>query len=325
MLLTTLSQYLRAHGIQGGKILAGVSGGADSVALLRGLVAVAPEFSLQVVAGHFDHALRPESSRDAAWVGSLCDALGICCRSQRSPGITANEGTLEETARKQRYEFLLCAAREQNCRWVAVAHTADDQVETILHHILRGSGLKGVAGMPESRELASGVLLVRPLLKERRNEVVAYLDSLRQEFLTDESNTDEAFTRNRLRQVVLPVLRREVNPRVDEALLRLGTQAGDVQSAMQFLANELFDSAVLDSHADIVRLDRRQLVDRPPALLREFFSRLWERQGWPRQGLSFRHLELLAGMAVHQTPARASFPDGIEGICRDGIFELRRS
>src|SRR5205823_11908216 len=123
---------------------------------------------------------------------------------------------IEETARDERYRFLEVTAVAIGCRAIATAHTADDQAETILHHVLRGTGLAGLRGIPRARELASGITLIRPLLDLERSVVLDYLAKIGQDFRDDASNRDEAYTRNRIRHQLLPLLAREYNPHIGE-------------------------------------------------------------------------------------------------------------
>lgn len=344
-----LEHFLNQFHIRDGRILVGVSGGADSVALLRGLKFLAESRRLELVVGHFDHALREDSADDARWVESLSATLGICSCMERNPHTRDSKTSLPEaTARSLRYDFFQRIAIQEQCRWVAVAHTADDQVETILHHIVRGSGLKGVCGIPATRVLGNEsqtvtissprgglsaltrqkarepLLLVRPLLQVWRTELLTCLDSMQQSYCTDSTNTDCGYTRNRIRHEILPLLRTKLNPRVDEALLRLAQQATDAQAAMTALVHEWLPEAILDRQPHSVRLNQSSLQGRSIGVLREFFGQLWQLQEWPRQDLSFEHLHQLAEMVAEYRPHRLSLPGHIEAISRGRVFELRR-
>ena len=209
-----LCRQLGILGIQECRLSVAVSGGADSVALLRGLSALQEELSLELIAGHVDHGLRAASSHDAAWVAAQCAELGVPLELRMAdvPAlVAARGGGIEETARRARYELLTQIAVESGCRFLAVGHVADDQAETILHHLLRGTGLNGLRGLPQVRDLGSGVRLIRPLLQLRREEARLYLDEIGQEFREDASNVDLSFTRNRIRRLLLPLLREEFN------------------------------------------------------------------------------------------------------------------
>jgi len=343
--MTSLLSFLDRYHIRQGRMLIGVSGGADSVALLRSLQQVSSSRQLQLYAAHFDHALREDSQEDARWVQNLCAELKIPCileqRPGKLPGETASESTVaEETARNWRYDFFQRHLEKEDCRWLALAHTADDQVETILHHLVRGSGLKGLRGIPAIRLLSrtgqktisspseisqKEAWLIRPFLEVRRGEIEASLAAHQQPYRTDSTNASSRYTRNRIRNEILPILRKELNPRVDQALLQLSQQAQDAQEVLNTIVRDLLTTAVLDRQMGIVRLQRTILLNQPVGLLREFFSGLWELQGWPRQGQSFAHLEQLARMVRTQSPRRLSLPGKVEACCREKIFELRRT
>lgn len=349
MIVPALLAFLTEQEIQRGRVLVAISGGGDSVALLRGLQSVAGELELQLIAGHFNHQLRDDADDDAEWVTTLCGRLGIECHvgtSRRagdvSPPMTVSEGlrrvppgwlaerneTVEEQARRQRYRFLYETAVTIGCRWVAVAHTADDQVETVLHHILRGSGLKGLQGMPARRWLqsddSSSVELIRPLLHVRRCDVLAYLDSVGQDYRTDPTNVDPSFTRNRIRHRVLPFLREHVNPQVDDALLRLAVQATDAQRTLEELAAGLLAKAALERQRQFVKLDCVILQREPLGLVREAFSLLWKQQGWPRQSMNFAHYDHLARLALSGASSQHSLPGSFRALKRRNILEIRQ-
>ena len=190
--LAQLAAAIEGLGLRGASILVGVSGGADSVSLLRGLHALADQAGLRIVAAHLNHGMRPGAAeRDAAWAGELCERLGLPIAIE-SVDVLAHAKDqrlgLEEAARSLRYQFFDRAARQENCTHVAVAHTADDQVETVLHHLFRGTGLAGLRGMLPKRPLSDGLTLVRPLLSIRRAQIEAWLAEIGQDFRTDSTN-----------------------------------------------------------------------------------------------------------------------------------------
>src|SRR5688572_29033082 len=188
-------------------VIAAVSGGADIVALLRALLAIRQQGAGRQVAAHCNHRLRgAESEADAAFVADLCRQLGLTCEIgivDVSQAANSGDG-LEAAAREARYGFLKSVAARHGARYLATAHTADDQAETLLHRIVRGTGLAGLAGIPRVRPLNELTTLIRPLLGARRSEVLAYLADIGQEYRHDASNLDRRFTRNRIRHELLP-------------------------------------------------------------------------------------------------------------------------
>jgi tRNA(Ile)-lysidine synthase len=296
-------------------MLVGVSGGADSVGLLRAIDACRRSLALEVRVAHLDHALRADSAAAAAWVAGLSGQLGLPVTTQRTDirRRAAETGRgIEETARAARYEFLECAAMTHRCSHIAVAHTADDQAETILHHVLRGTGLAGLRGMPELRPLSPEVTLVRPLLGVARADVLRYLAELGQEYLIDATNDDERLTRNRLRQTLLPLLRMQFNPQVTDSLTRLGKQVADVQGIIERLARQLLESSVIERTHERVVLDCVPLRDADCHLLREALRLLWAKQQWPRRRMGFDHWDRLARLAQTGPSSQSlTLPEGM--------------
>jgi tRNA(Ile)-lysidine synthase len=304
--LTELRRGLTRCELRHGAILIGLSGGADSVALLRGLLELRGEFEVTVSAAHLNHQLRgADSAADAAWVADLCQRLQVPVRIGTAAGLTAFQGGspgmppgVEEAARQARHRFLDQTAAELDCEWIATAHTADDQVETVLHHIFRGTGLAGLRGIPAVRQTGGGLRLAHPMLSVRRISVEAYLTHLRQDFRTDATNADTGPTRNWLRHKMLPDLRERYGASVDGSIRRLSEQAASVESTLAQIATELLERAILDVQATAVRLDATMLRDEPPMLVSEAFRTLWQRQGWPRQEMGFREWNQLARVAT---------------------------
>lgn len=302
-------------------VLVAVSGGADSVALLRALAALRVAGPGRLVVAHFNHQLRPEAGDDERFVVELAKELGIECQVGRADVArhAAEEGNgVEAAARNARYAFLQAAAERLGARYVATAHTADDQAETILHRALRGTGLAGLAGMPRSRSLGPAVTLIRPMLGLFRSDVAGYLQEIRQPFREDETNSDLRFTRNRLRHDLLPQLAEEYNPQAREALLRLGRLAGEAQNVIAGLANDLLVRCLVEARPDSIRLDRRPLLDQAPYLVREVLLAAWRSQGWPEQGMGLEQWDRLSGLTVGDSENRSCTLPGAIRATREG-------
>lgn len=310
----------------GRRVLLAVSGGADSVAMLRGLLALRNELALDLYAAHLNHNLRgAASAADAHWLTQLCRRLEIPLTVGSKHVADIAEGRqkgIEETARLVRYEFLTDEAQRLGCTHIAVAHTADDQAETILHHILRGTGVDGLCGIPRSRSLEQGPVLVRPLLGIKRDQVVEYLAEIRADFCSDASNVDERFTRSRIRGSLLPVLRERFNPQVDEALRRLGRQADEIRRLLDQLSARLLAECIEDKQRDVCRLNCEVLAHQPRHLVRECFKRLWKELDWPRQQMGFAEWDRLAGLAL--SDGAATLPGKVEARRRGKLLMLRR-
>lgn len=300
------------HPHVGDRWLIAVSGGPDSMALLRAAQTYSRLHHCEIACGHVDHQLRPESGSDSRWVEEQCRELGIPCQLERIELPFAQEQltAIEEQARNARYAALVRMAQRTQATAIVTGHTADDNAETVLHHLFRGSGLRGLSGIPEVRSLASGVSLWRPLLSIRREEIVDSLARLQQPSLVDQSNTSAAFTRNRLRNELIPWLERELNPRSVEAVLRIAEQASDWQAWIETEAQRCLAAALIEPVTEVVRLRREVLTAAHPALLRECFVRLWVRLDWPRQSMTAEHWKRLAEVCQDDGPPAVHMPGG---------------
>ena len=246
----------------GSRVLVAVSGGADSVALLSLLHKVADTMDLHLEAAHLDHALRDASRDDARFVEQLCNGLGIPLTVERqNVGETARQrkGNLEEVAREVRRNFLTTTAQARNCDLIALGHHADDQAETFLMRLLRGSGSTGLAGMRMTNES-----VVRPLLPFRRDDLLVYLKEEGIIWREDESNQDQKFTRNRIRHHLLPVLG-SFNPNISNQLVGLCEQLRqDDDYWTELVAQELARCG--QGQGDDYTLDRALMLELAPAL-----------------------------------------------------------
>ena len=222
---------LRRHAMLAGgeRVLIGVSGGADSVALLVTLAALAPEWRLDLHILHVDHQLRPDSARDGAFVEALGRRLGLPVTVERV-AVKAG-GSVEEAARIARHAALDAAAMRLGAARVALGHTADDQAETVLMRVLQGASVRGLAAIPPVRGR-----IIRPLILARRRDVEATLRAAGIDWLEDPTNRDPKFLRNRVRHELLPLLASGYDGDVVPALVRAATLAREATDALDALA-----------------------------------------------------------------------------------------
>ena len=269
------------------RIVVGVSGGPDSTALLLALTSSQSDTRAQLTAAHANHALRgPESDADETFLRELCDRLAVPleCRRLPVPSDPDERGEgIEEMARNLRQSFYVEVSARSDARFVATAHTADDHIETILHRIVRGTGLDGLAGIPRSRALTAHVRLIRPILGLRRHAVLEFLSDIGQDFREDCSNRDLRFTRNRLRHELLPYLEEHFNPRVAEAITRLGAFAEKAQSLIHQQVKRLGRRVIVEKEESRVVLDTARLQQTPTYLIGELIRSIWAEQSWPLQ------------------------------------------
>jgi tRNA(Ile)-lysidine synthase len=254
---------------------------------------------------HLNHQLRgAESDADELFVAQLCRDLAspelvyLSTRLDVKAAAQAAGENLEATARRLRYRWLAEVARSEGLRWVATGHTAGDQAETVLHRLLRGTGLRGLRGIASCRELEPGVHVVRPLLRIGRRQLLACLEELQQPYRQDSSNQDRRHTRNRIRLDLLPLLAREHNPNIEEVLARLAEHAEAVGRLEEQEARQLLEAVERPRAGTMVVLDRDQLAQAPRHRVREMFHLLWQREDWPLDAMSFEAWERLADLAL---------------------------
>jgi tRNA(Ile)-lysidine synthase len=324
---TKLQNQLAPHDWQSVTALVAVSGGADSVALLRGLAALRKPSPGRLVVVHFNHQLRGEQSdRDEAFVADLAKRLGLAFVVRRGDGaaIATRGDSMEASARDARYQFFEAVAGQQGARYLFMAHTADDQAETILHRIVRGTGLAGLAGIPRVRPLSGLTTIVRPLLDVRRSEVLHYLAELGQDFREDETNTDPRFTRNRLRHELLPQLARDYNPQVVDALLRLGELAGDVNAIVDERLQQVLDTVIIRQTPQELRINVARIMGQPASTVRMALVRAWRAQGWPLQQMGFEKWQSLAALALSPENGVLNLPGNIRAQKQGEQLSLTR-
>lgn len=320
-------------------VVVGVSGGADSVALLRLMASIRSglagggaeryEGAGKLVAVHVNHRLRGAASDgDERFVAELCASQGVECivGHVEVRDLAGEQGDgLEAACRAARYEFLLATAERIGARYVAVAHTADDQAETILHHAVRGTGLAGLGGMSMFRPLSDAVTLARPLLGVRRTDVLAYLESLGQAYREDETNCERRFTRNRIRHELLPLLAGDYNAEVVPALLRLGQHAREAQDVVRQAAEALASRCVVTRADAAVEVDCGRLAGANRHVVREVFVGIWRGERWPRQAMRFADWDALAALALGESrEERRTLPGNIAAWRTADTLTLRR-
>jgi tRNA(Ile)-lysidine synthase len=208
------------------KIVIGVSGGPDSVALLYLLNSLSRELKLRLHIAHLDHMLRPDSYKDARFVQNLAKMLKLpITTAQINVKELAKQGSPEEIARNARFGFLFKVAKDIKANKIALGHNLDDQAETVLMRILRGTGLYGLAGILPKREIA-GFQIIRPLIETRRQDIEAFLKRKRIKPCLDTSNLEDIYFRNKIRNRLLPLLEQQYNKNIKEILSNMAQSIG---------------------------------------------------------------------------------------------------
>jgi tRNA(Ile)-lysidine synthase len=299
-----------------------VSGGSDSIGLLRVLHGLAPGLGLSLIVAHLNHGVRGDAALgDAAFVEEMAAALGLpFYLGEWEPD---RPGQFEATARRARYTWLTTVARGRGADVIAVGHTRDDQAETILHRIIRGTGLRGLAGIPSRRPLADGLTLARPLLNVSREEIRAYLATLGQSYRDDATNADLTRTRTRIRHELLPRLARDYNPQVRDAVVRLGALAGAAERRLDATLGEVEHTVLMSADEKQVVLKGPNFREVPQWLHIEVLRWFWRRAGWPEAGMNAERWRRLARRAMEEE-TRTSVGGGVELITNSRFVVLVR-
>ena len=305
---------------EGDRVILGVSGGADSVCLLTVMAENDRELRLRVV--HVHHGLRgKEADRDAEFVGALCQKLGVPFEAvyRDAAGYAREQGlSVEEAGRILRYEALERAAQEweeesrriegvgQRPVWIAVAHHQDDNVETILHHLLRGSGLRGLAGMQPVQGNR-----VRPLLGVRRQEIVEYLEERGIGWCEDSSNGEKAYTRNRIRGDLIPYMIRYVNERTPENILHAGGLIGQADRYLRGQAEKVWEDAGQRMNFG-VSIGSRVFLGQEP-IIRSYLIRLMLDITAPgHKNITAKHFEQIERLVQGPVGGRCDLPGSLQ-------------
>lgn len=313
-MLRTLAQQMLADGLlrETDTVVVGVSGGPDSMALLHLLLDLNKSlgWDLKLHLAHLNHQLRAsEAEQDAAFVQALGDNLSLPCTIEvrdiaRLADLAA--GGVEEVGRRERYAFFDRVCAQIGARIVALGHHADDNAETVLHRILRGTGLRGLAGIRRSRRLhpASCVRIIRPLLRRSRRDLLEYLDDAGIAYREDQTNHSNEPMRNLLRNVVLPQIEAEVNPQVREALLRLAEQATWHDELLQETARRAFERLVVSRTERTLVLDAIALGRESRIVQTELVRLAYVAFGLGEQDLAFAHLVSAVDLAADPASGR---------------------
>ena len=298
-------------------LVLGVSGGPDSLSLLHSLHRLSPDLGLSLHVAHFNHGLRADASdADADFVASQTETLGLRFSTAKEYVKSRAKGhsrSLEEQARDARYDFLARVAHEQNASGIAVAHTADDQAETVLMHLIRGTGLRGLRGMFPVVETQSvsglDLKLLRPLLSVSRQQTEDYCRVLGFEPRIDHTNLIPETLRNRIRLELLPMLR-ESNPRFSDALLRLADSASLDLSFIESRVAEIWPDAVEEMPEDL-SISRSKLSEVHPALRRRVLSQALESVSGGPLDIEEVHVTSLETLLTRDTGSELDLPKSV--------------
>ncbi len=274
-------------------IVVGVSGGSDSVFLLHALVEVKKHLPIFITAAHFNHGIRGEASdRDEQFTRSLCKKKGVPLQGEKWE---RPDGSFsEEEARKARYTFFEKVCEAVKADALALAHTRDDDAETILFRFLRGSGLLGLRGIPYTRSFGS-FRIIRPLKEISKEEICSYLREKKISWCEDASNFDLRYTRNRIRHHLLPLLEKEFNPKIREGLVRFGRNVAEDYEYLQKEGDAAFEKTVLTEGKRSIVFKRKAFQTFPPAIQKQLFRQAVRRLGADMDEIGYSDWEMVVG------------------------------
>jgi tRNA(Ile)-lysidine synthase len=304
---------------RGDHLLVAVSGGPDSVALLRAMALLSSEYELRLTTAHLNHGLRgAEAKRDEEFVRSLCAGMGIACICKTVDIRMLQKGrgmSLEEICREQRYRFLDEAAETCSARKIATGHHRDDQAETVLINLLRGSGPEGLKGIPPVRDGR----IIRPLLHVGRGEILEFLNREGITYMVDSSNLTPLFLRNRIRHELIPELTLKYNPGIVEALSHTAEIIRKDDDYLKAVVRQILCQWGVVPGAAEIKLPLSALLDIHEALQGRVIKYLLEAAAIPGHSIGYRHIETVLAFArkPRRRPASLDLP-GLIHVEREG-------
>ena len=316
-------RFARRRGLiePGSRVIAAVSGGPDSMALLAILSELSRDMRFHLAVAHFDHGIRREAGRERALVERFARRLEVPCflgAGDVPAEARRSKIGLEETARLLRFRFLEETSRSWNATSVALGHTRDDNVETILHHIIRGAGWRGLQGIPPRRGM-----FIRPLLGCGRSELKGFLRGRAIRYAVDRSNLDAAFMRNRIRGRLLPYLKRNFNPSIEEALLRL---ASNLSEGWETLEAPLVKRIPAADRRGEVRIPLSRLLPLTDYQMYLIVDIALRNRFSVVQDVEKKHFDAAKRLIrSERSGRRVELPHGIEALIEHSSFVLRRA
>lgn len=328
----SVEQTIRDHRMfqTGDAVLIGVSGGADSIALLDLISDFAPAFSLKLGIAHLNHSLRKaESDHDADFVAALGHSHHIAAYIDKV-NVEAYKNqkklSLEEAARHLRYDFFLKIARQNGFNKIALGHHADDNAELVLMFLLRGAGSLGISGIPPVRKIAGrAIRIVRPLIKMTKPEIISFVNYKKLAYVTDRSNIDLQHLRNRIRLQLMPLLKDAYNPQIVAILNRLASIISAEEKWMTDITNTLFHHVALPSPPQCVSLSISKIKALDAAPQRRIVRRALQNVKGDLRRVSFKHIQTVLKLIEGKIRFKSlDFPDGIQIRCKaDEIVFLK--
>ena len=307
--------------VPGMHVIAGISGGADSVCLLYILTQYRKKIPFEITAVHVEHGIRgQESLDDAEYTEKLCRSLGVECRTVfiKAETVAQEHGlSVEEAGRMERYRIFEEIRREKQADRIAVAHNQNDQAETVLWNLVRGSGLKGLGGIRPVRDR-----VIRPLLFTDRTEIEEILKGAGIDWRTDRTNLETEYTRNRIRLALLPQMENELNSQAVRHMAEAAQRLQELQSYLERMRDRAAQTCIRQENGEqILMLEPCKQED--PLVIRELLRLLLERCGGLKDTGAI-HIEILEQLMQKDCGRKQDLPGGVCAVREDGILRIYR-
>ena len=294
------------------RVVAAVSGGPDSTALLVALAQIASLLDFSIIVAHFNHGLRgAKSDEDEKYSQELAKKMGLIFVSGKMDQKPRQKGeSPEDFYRQQRYQFLNKVAEDYNAQKIALGHNIQDQAETVLLNLLRGSGLEGLKGILPMREWK----FIRPLIEVSRGEIIAFLSEAGISYCQDSSNESKIYLRNKIRFELIPYLKEKFNPRIEENLAQMAEILRQDDEYIRNSVQEALKSTYIQNQSNrIISLNIEYIKGLAPAIRSRLFKKILESLNPEKNGFSFSNIKALERLAqVTESGKRISIPLGIE-------------
>jgi len=275
-------------------VLACVSGGSDSVALLHILSILSPRFNIKIGIAHLDHSLRGKASeQDAKFVESLASKLELPFHIKKmhlQKYAKKEKLSVEDAGRKARYDFFLNISEKMGYSRIATAHHAGDNAELILMNMLRGTGKSGLSGIPPLRR-KGGISIIRPLIHLSKNEIHAFLSENGLHYAQDSTNLDTKYLRNRIRHNLIPEMKSSYNPKIIKALNRMGTIIQDEESWIEEIVNREMNGLVFRENDSSIRCSASHFIEKPLPLRRRIVRSLIRQVKGDLKQMTYDHID----------------------------------
>ncbi len=332
-LLQEVEVLNRRHNLfeRGDRIVLGLSGGADSLFLLETLKALTHKYSLGITAAHLDHGIQhKQNSKHLLFCKEYCRRIGVSFFSARVsvPAVARRlKLSLEEAGRNERYQFFRDVAQKTRSNKIATAHTLDDQAETVLLRLLRGTGLRGLGGIPVKRVEGGAYEVIRPLASCEKKDILRYFDKTKEKYCIDSSNHSNDYLRNRVRNSLLPELQKNYNPKIKTALCQLAEISLNAHKHLEMEASRILSKQkVLLGGKGRIRLEVKNFCLQARSIQSEIVAQVYTSLKGDLRQLAYSHIDstILAAQSV-ESGLEIHLPHGITMKKSRGLLVFSRA